>query len=166
MVLARTLSPPMSLTIPRSKYEMIAQHAAKAYPREGQGLVIGKDTEQGLRAEDFIALPNVWESYEDNPYEQREQDSARNRTLVDPKDFIAADRTARNRGLDIICYFHSHPDHPARPSEFDRRHAHPFLIYAILAVANGEPRELTAWQLSEDMSQFLPVELKIVEDTP
>ena len=77
---------------------------------------------------------------------------------------FAADREARSRGLDIICYFHSHPDHPARPSEFDRRHAHPFLIYAILAVAQGEPRELTAWRLSEDMSQFLPAELKIVED--
>jgi proteasome lid subunit RPN8/RPN11 len=154
----------MSLTIPRSKYEVIAQHAVQAYPREGQGLVIGKDTGQGLLAADFIPLPNVWESFEDNPYEQREQDSARNRTLVDPKDFLAADRQARSRGLDIICYFHSHPDNPARPSEFDRRHAHPFLIYAILAVAQGEPRELTAWRLSEDMSQFLPVELRIVED--
>lgn len=155
----------MSITLPRNQYEAIARHACQAYPHEGQGLLIGKDTNSGLVAADFFPLPNVWESYEDNPYEQREQDSARNRTLVDPKDFIKADREARSRGMDIICYFHSHPDHPARPSEFDRRHAHPFLIYAILAVTQGQPREFTAWRLSEDMSQFLPVELKIVEDS-
>ncbi|MSO20223.1 MAG: M67 family peptidase [Acidobacteria bacterium] len=154
----------MSLSIPRSQYEKIAQHAIAAYPREGQGLLIGKESDGCMLVADFAPMPNVWESYEDNPYETSPQDSARNRTLVDPQDFIRVDREARSRGLDIICYFHSHPDHPARPSEFDRRHAHPFLIYAILAVANGEPRELTAWQLNEDMSQFLPVELNIVDD--
>jgi proteasome lid subunit RPN8/RPN11 len=79
---------------------------------------------------------------------------------VDPKDYLRADREARSKGMDIVGFYHSHPDHPARPSEFDRKNAWPWFSYVILAVEQGVPREMTGWLLAEDGSRFLPEELK------
>lgn len=87
--------------------------------------------------------------------------SARNRFLILPEDFIESDREAEKRGLDILGFYHSHPDHPARPSEFDREHAWPWYTYLILAVEKGVPRELTGWLLTEDRAKFLPEEMAI-----
>jgi len=154
----------MALDIPRSAVDKMSQQATASYPHECQGFLLGIERDGRMLVADVVPVPNVWASYEDNPYEVRPQDSERNRTLVDPKDFLRIDREARSKGLDMICYYHSHPDHPARPSEFDRIHAHPFFIYVILSVEKSVPRELTVWVLSEDMSQFLPVELKVLEE--
>ncbi len=87
--------------------------------------------------------------------------SARNRFLIRPEDFVASEREARKRGVDILGFYHSHPDHPARPSEFDREHAWPWYTYLILRVEQGVPRETTGWLLTEDRAQFLPEEIAV-----
>jgi proteasome lid subunit RPN8/RPN11 len=81
--------------------------------------------------------------------------------LIDPQDQLKVEKDARQRGLEVLGYYHSHPDHPARPSNYDREHAWPWYSYVILAVEKGEAKELTSWVLAEDRSGFAvePVEL-------
>ncbi len=151
----------MPIELNQEHRKRIEQHGAEAYPNECCGFLLGRE-ENGSRVIVEVApIQNAWQSLENNPYEVRPEDSTRNRSLVDPKDYMRIDRDARQKGLDIISFYHSHPDHPARPSEFDRQHALPFLIYVILAVEKKTPREMTAWLLSDDGARFLPEELSI-----
>ena len=151
----------MAIELTERDRKRIEQHGVEAYPNECCGFLLGRE-ENGHRVIlEAAPIQNAWQSMENNPYEARPEDSTRNRSLVDPKDYLRIDREARQNGLDIISFYHSHPDHPARPSEFDRKHALPFLIYVILAVEKGIPREMTAWLLSEDGARFLPEQLSI-----
>jgi proteasome lid subunit RPN8/RPN11 len=84
------------------------------------------------------------------PIDNVRQDERRRRFLIDPRDYLAAEREAGTRGLELLGFYHSHPDHPARPSDFDRIHAWPHLHYVIVAVDRGEPGEVTSWLLRED----------------
>jgi proteasome lid subunit RPN8/RPN11 len=121
----------------------IREHGAKGYPHEACGAMLGVD---GVRREVRALFPLI----------NRRDDSPRNRFSVDAGDVRAAERVAAERGLELIGWYHSHPDHPARPSEYDRDHAWPWYSYVIVSVAAGEPRELTSWRLADDRSQFLP----------
>jgi proteasome lid subunit RPN8/RPN11 len=87
--------------------------------------------------------------------------SSRNRFLILSEDLVSSDREARRRGVDILGFYHSHPDHPARPSEFDREHAWPWYTYLIVAVEKGTPRDTTGWLLTEDRAKFLPEEVSV-----
>jgi proteasome lid subunit RPN8/RPN11 len=151
----------MAIELNQEQRKQVEQHGAEAYPHECCGFLLGRQENGVSEIVEVARVPNVWQSLEENPYEVRAEDSLRNRSLVDPKDYLRIDRDAREKGLDIISFYHSHPDHPARPSEFDRKHAVPFLIYVILAVVKGIPRDLTAWLLSEDGARFLPEEISI-----
>lgn len=146
----------MAIELRQEDVERIHRHGAAGYPNESCGFLLGREVDGRRVVMEVAPLENVWQTAESNPYEVRPGDSARNRSLVDPKDYLRIDREARQKGMDILSFYHTHPDHPARPSEFDRRHAVPYLIYVILAVERGVPREMTAWLLSEDGSQFLP----------
>ena len=151
----------MAIELSRDNCRRIEQHGAEAYPNECCGFLLGRE-ENGCRVIYEVApIQNAWQSSEHNPYEVRPEDSTRNRSLIDPKDYLKIDQEARQKGLDIISFYHSHPDHPARPSEFDRKHAFPFFIYVILAVEKGIPGEMTAWLLSQDGTRFLSEELSI-----
>jgi len=151
----------MAMELTERDRKRIEQHGAEAYPNECCGFLLGRE-ENGSRVIVEVApLPNAWQSMENNPYEVRPEDSLRNRSLVDPKDYLRIEREAREKGLDIISFYHSHPDHPAQPSEFDRKHALPFFVYVILAVEKGIPREMTAWLLNRDFTQFLSEEISI-----
>ena len=76
------------------------------------------------------------------------------RFLIDPKDHIHVRRAVRSRGLDVLGFYHSHPDHPARPSQYDLDHAWPFFSYIIVAVRAGTSEDMTSWRLREDRSAF------------
>jgi proteasome lid subunit RPN8/RPN11 len=88
------------------------------------------------------------------PVENSREDSRQTRYLIDPRDLFQAEKEAHSRGLDIVGVYHSHPDHPARPSEFDREHAFPWYSYIIVRVAGGIPEALTSWTLRDDRSAF------------
>ena len=64
--------------------------------------------------------------------------------------------------LELIGWYHSHPDAPARPSEFDREHAWPWYSYIIVSVQKGEPRDTTSWRLHDDRAAYDPEEIEIV----
>ncbi len=111
----------------------IRREAARAYPFEGCGALLGHDS-QVLEAR---ALPNV------------EGERPRTRFSVSPADYLAVEEAAEARGLRLLGFWHSHPDHPARPSATDREHAWPGLLTVVVAVAGGRPEEITAWRVRE-----------------
>lgn len=90
------------------------------------------------------------------PLESPGAESERNRFLIDPREQVRVEKDARARGLEVLGFYHSHPDHPARPSKYDREHAWPWYSYLILSVEKGEPADLTSWVLTEDRERFDP----------
>ncbi|MGH9579166.1 MAG: M67 family metallopeptidase [Terriglobales bacterium] len=127
----------MSLVILPAELERIREHGRRDYPNECCGFLLGRELNSRRVVTEARAAGNA------------RTDSARNRFLITPEEYRESDGYARQRQLDVLGFYHSHPDHPARPSEFDRTHAWPWFSYAILAVRQGQPRELTSWQLSE-----------------
>lgn len=128
----------MALTLAPEVPEAIRRHGADTYPHECCGALIGRD---GIAASVF-PLPNTTE------------EGPRRRFLVRPDDYRAAEARAREAGGDLLGFYHSHPDHPARPSQYDLDHAWPFFSYVIVSVQNGESRDMTSWRLREDRSAF------------
>jgi proteasome lid subunit RPN8/RPN11 len=116
----------------------IRQHGRESYPHECCGALIGR----GKEVVEALALPNMTEN------------GPRRRFLVRPLDYRAAERRATEVGCELVGFYHSHPDHPARPSRYDLDHAWPTFAYVIVTVADGEPKAMTSWRLREDRSAF------------
>ena len=76
------------------------------------------------------------------------------RFLITPEDMMQAEITARKRKQDVIGFYHSHPDHPALPSDYDKEHALPFYSYIIVSVMQNKSEELTSWELTADRKNF------------
>jgi proteasome lid subunit RPN8/RPN11 len=131
----------------------IRRHGEETYPHECCGALVGS----GNRVTAAVALPNTTE------------EGPRRRFLVRPSDYRTAEQTASEIGGDLLGFYHSHPDHPARPSQFDLDHAWPTFAYIIVAVAgNGVARQsggsatagdMTVWYLKQDRSTFEEGEL-------
>ncbi len=138
----------MMLTIPKELLDEIHSHGEKAYPEEGAGFLIGSDG----KVEDILALEN-----------SREDGARHNRFLIAPEDYLQAELTADRLGLSLIGVFHSHPDHPNRPSEYDREWAQPFFSYVITSVNQGKAVESRSWRLLEDRSKFEEEEIQLSE---
>lgn len=133
------------LRLAKNLEKEIRDHGAKDYPNECCGAMLGTDNDAaGREVRSLFPLIN------------RRDDSPRNRFSITPEDFRAAETAAAERGLDLLGWYHSHPDHPARPSEFDREHAWPWYSYVIVSVDGGVPKDLTSWQLEDDRSKFQP----------
>jgi len=128
--------------------EKIRQHGAETYPDECCGALLGRHAS----SEGGVDKPR--EILELFPLVNRREDSPRNRFSVTPQDVIEADRTAQARGMDVVGWYHSHPDHPAKPSEYDREHAWPWYSYIIVSVQKGVPQEMTSWRLQDDRGSY------------
>jgi proteasome lid subunit RPN8/RPN11 len=127
----------------------IQTHGEEAYPEEGAGFMFGTGEEQRSVLAIF-ALSNA-----------REDAARHNRYLIKPEDYLKAEIEADRLGLQLIGVFHSHPDHPNRPSEFDKEWAQPFFSYVITSVDSGKAIESKSWRLLEDRSQFEEEKIKI-----
>ena len=134
----------MALMIGRAELGEVKRHVAGTYPYEGGGLLIGRADEQGGRIVTEI-----------KPFaNQRAIEDQHNRILISDEMYREGEQYADDKGLLLIGFFHSHPDHPARPSEFDREHALPWWSYMIISVRQGKCAEVLSWQLREDRSGF------------
>jgi len=131
--------------------EKIRAHGAETYPDECCGALLGRDAGEARPREilGLFAMVN------------RREDSPENRFSVTPKDVLGAEKAAGARGLDVIGWYHSHPDHPARPSEYDREHAWPWYSYIIVSVQSGVPREMTSWRLQDDRERYIEETIEI-----
>jgi len=127
----------------------IQAHGVETYPHECCGALLGSDGQAGREVRDTFPLVN------------RRDDSPRNRFAITAEDFRGAERAAHERGLELIGWYHSHPDHPARPSDYDREQAWPWYSYVIVSVGKGQAREMTIWRLSDDRSGFTQEEVQI-----
>ena len=123
---------------PPDVLDEIRAHGHEAYPYECCGALIAVD---GSIVEAF-RLPNTTAA------------GARRRFRIGPSDYRQAEARATERHGVLAGFYHSHPDHPARPSQHDLDHAWPNLIYVIVSVSAGSPGEITAWQLRDDRSAF------------
>jgi proteasome lid subunit RPN8/RPN11 len=116
----------------------IRRHGEETFPHECCGALIGRDGQVTAA----VPLPNTTE------------EGPRRRFLVRPSDYRLAEREASERKGELLGFYHSHPDHPARPSQFDLDHAWPTFAYVIVSVMTGEAKVMTVWFLKEDRSSF------------
>lgn len=145
----------MKLKIDRVVLTIIRRALEAAYPSEGCGFLIGTLGTNG----------NAQVQRHEPVYNQRlDEGTGRNRYEIAPEDFLKTEKKLRAEGLDIVGTYHSHPDHPARPSEYDREHAWPVYRYLIVAVAKGEAGDARVWQLTDDRASFVEHTLH-VEDS-
>ena len=121
----------------------IRRHGQETYPHECCGALVGL---RG-RVTWTVALPNTTE------------EGPRRRFLVRPSDYRLAEQRASELGGELLGFYHSHPDHPARPSQYDLDHAWPTFAYVIVAVAGGAAGDMTAWYLKDDRTSFEEGEL-------
>jgi proteasome lid subunit RPN8/RPN11 len=133
----------MALNLLAAVDDAIRRHGAETYPHECCGALIGRD---GVVTQTF-PLPNTTE------------EGPRRRFLVRPSDYQQAERQAAALGADLLGFYHSHPDHPAIPSAFDREHAWPWYAYVIVPVHDARPGVPRAWRLAEDRSHFHELEI-------
>ena len=119
-------------------HDAIRQHGQETYPHECCGALVGDDD----RVAHVVALPNTTD------------EGPRRRFLVRPEDYRLAERRAAELGGTLLGFYHSHPDHPARPSQYDLDHAWPTFAYIIVAVASGKAADMTVWFLKEDRTSF------------
>lgn len=126
------------LRLAAAMVDAIRMHGHATYPNECCGALLGRE---GLVSA-VHALPNTTE------------EGPRRRFLVRPADYMTAEREASARQLDLLGFYHSHPDHPARPSQYDLDHAWPSFSYVIVSVMKGHAEAMTSWRLREDRSGF------------
>jgi proteasome lid subunit RPN8/RPN11 len=127
-----------ALTLGPGVLEAIQRHGRDTYPHECCGALLGRD---GV-VQVAWPLPNTTE------------EGPRRRFLVRAADYRAAEQRAGNEGRELMGFYHSHPDHPARPSQYDLDHAWPVFSYVIISVADGRPGDITSWRLADDRSAF------------
>src|SRR5215207_412535 len=123
--------------------EAIRSHGEATYPNECGGMLIGTFENEGAKT--------VVETF---PLENSSEENQRNRVLLLPKDVLRAEKHARENKLDVIGYYHSHPDDRAVPSQYDLDHALPVWSYIIVSVREGKPAEMCSWQMQDDRSRF------------
>jgi proteasome lid subunit RPN8/RPN11 len=132
------------LKITEAQLAEITRHVEGTYPHEGGGLLIGRvDDGNAKVVEEVRIFAN-----------QREIEEQYHRILITDRMVREAEDYADDKGALLIGFFHSHPDHPARPSEFDRDHALPWWSYLIVSVQAGQAADVLSWQLRDDRSTF------------
>ncbi len=141
----------MSLRITSAHEESIRKHGEAGYPHEVCGLLLGGVAADGTRV--------VTEVY---PLQNERDDSRENRYFVSGLSMLRAERYATSARLDVVGYYHSHPNAPARPSGYDLEHATwPNISYPIVSVLDGQAVVIASWELDGDRSKFLAEELEI-----
>lgn len=114
-----------------------------AYPNEGGGFLLGRVQDGSVTVHDIVQV--------ENSFAEEEQ---YHRYAMRPQDWVRLEDEADERGLSLIGYYHSHPDSPAIPSEYDREHALPNFIYVITSVMMAKATEMRIWRLRPDRSAF------------
>ena len=140
----------MSLEISPVLLARIYSHGEAAYPEEGAGFLLGAVDGERRQVTAILPLDN-----------SREAGTRHNRYLLTPQDFLRGEQEAAHQGLDLLGVFHSHPDHPNRPSEFDREWAMPWFSYIITSVQAGRAAGSRSWRLEEDRSSFFEETIEV-----
>jgi len=150
----------MAIRLKPEQARSIHSHGEREYPNECCGMLLGRADGDSKEVLEVVPLRNLRHdsvrAQELLPLDDPGRESEKNRFLIDPLDQLRVEKDAIARGLEVLGYYHSHPDHPARPSNYDREHAWPWYSYIILSVERGRADEMTSWVLSEDRARFDP----------
>jgi len=130
--------------------QKIRAHGVKTYPYECCGALLGRDLDSTGR--EILGL---------FPLVNRRDDSPRNRFSVTADDVRDAEKSAVAQKLDVVGWYHSHPDHPAKPSGYDKDHAWPWYSYIIVSVDQAVAKDMTSWRLNDDRQNYSPEGIEI-----
>ena len=122
--------------------EQMTAHGERTYPHECCGFLIGRQQGGRKRVEEVRPAGNA------------RDDSPQNRYLISPEEMFRAERDARRAGQEVLGFYHSHPDVPARPSQYDLDHAWPVYSFLIMSVNQGQATDMHSWVMVEDHSRF------------
>jgi proteasome lid subunit RPN8/RPN11 len=122
--------------------DRIREHARRSYPEECCGFLFGSSEGETKRVRDLQELKN-------SSGENRSR-----RYVIGPDEYRNAEEWAERKGLEVLGLYHSHPDHPSRPSQFDVDHALPWWSYIIISVERGNPAVISSWVLNDDRTGF------------
>lgn len=151
------------ITLDHSILARIRKHGLRAYPNEACGVLLGRLPDDEACGARLVSAGLPLEN-------SREAQEQYHRFVITPRDYLDAERRADELGLDIVGFYHSHPDHPAVPSDYDRDHAFPGLSYIVTSVVgkgHDSPQvdRTLSWTLARDRSEFL-FEADLDEDRP
>jgi proteasome lid subunit RPN8/RPN11 len=132
----------MKVLVSEEILAQIRKHGEEIYPHECCGFMLGSARDGEQRITEIRSQRN------------ERTESRENRFVISPEQFKAEENYARKAGVQLVGIYHSHPDSPARPSDYDREHAWPWFSYLIVSVVGGKAMEAQAWQLREDRSGF------------
>jgi proteasome lid subunit RPN8/RPN11 len=130
----------------------IEAHGQETFPNECCGFMLGTLNGDDRGVAELMRAAN-----------DREDEAKYNRFLITPEAFMRGEKAARMKGLDIVGFYHSHPNAPARPSQYDLDHAWPVYSYVIVSIQDGTAADMTSWRLKEDRSAFDPEDIRTAE---
>lgn len=125
--------------------EQMKHHVEDTYPYEGCGVMLGKNN----TVTNILKGTNI------------RQDRKEDRFLLNPADILIAEKYAKEKGIDILGFYHSHPDHPAKPSQTDLENAWEDYYYAIVSVENGKMSKIGLFRLSDRGNEFIEETISI-----
>ena len=138
------------IRVPKQQLDEIREHGVRDYPYECCGLLLGRFGEDGKIVKETFPISNA-----------REESAKRNRFLITPEEVMRGERYARSRDLEVVGFYHSHPDSPAVPSKYDLEHAWPTYSYIIVSTSEGQSTDLFSWEQEADRSRFNEEKLEI-----
>ena len=144
----------LKIALTHTAMHKIKVHAMEAYPEECCGILVGTEGAGGKEVYDVFRIGNA------------KEENRTHRFLITPEEYRSAEAAAGAEGLGVMGFYHSHPDHPARPSQFDLDHAWPWCSYVIAAVEQGIPAAVKSWVLKEDRSGFDEEIIDLLETAP
>lgn len=137
------------ITIAEAQLNEIREHGVRDYPYECCGLLLGRFRENGKVVTETYPISNA-----------REESAKRNRFLITPEELMRGERYAREHDLEVVGFYHSHPDSPAVPSNYDLEHAWPTYSYIIVSTSEGQATDLFSWEQQPDRSRFNEEEIQ------
>lgn len=139
----------MTLVLGEIHRNQIHSHLERAYPDEGCGVLVGRLGPEARRVARI------------EPVDNRASGDRARRYTIDPEAFLAIEKRARLEGLEVLGFYHSHPDHSAEPSTTDRAEAFPHYDYVIAAVRSGRVEDMRVWRF-EPTTGFIPGALQVI----
>lgn len=139
------------ITISESLLQEIRAHGVKDYPYECCGLLLGRYGADGKVVKETYPISNA-----------REESAKRNRFLIEPVELMRGELYAREHDLEVVGFYHSHPDSPAVPSPYDLEHAWPTYSYIIVKTLADAATDLFSWEQEPDRSKFNPEEIRVI----
>ena len=139
------------ITVSEHLLNEIRAHGVRDYPHECCGLLLGRYAAEGKTVSETYPISNA-----------REESAKRNRFLIEPVELMRGERYARDHDLEVVGFYHSHPDSPAVPSQYDLEHAWPTYSYIIVKTLADAATDLFSWEQEPDRSRFNQEELRIL----